>query len=218
MLSRSAKTIYYLLAGPAMKANGFFYRSFRAPRSGFQRVHLGPGQKKYIAGWINVDANMFTAHCDVWADLRDPLPFRDNSIDAVYSHHVVEHLPDIPRHIAEVFRCLKPGGAYRVGAPNGDSAIQKFLQGDSTWFGDWPEKRRSAGGRLNNFILCKNEHLAIVTQSYLRELLEDAGFREIRACLVARESERPDLFDPCLSYEAENTFECPHTLILEATK
>jgi len=218
MLSRFAKATYYRVAGPFMALNGTLYRHFRAPRSGLQRVHLGPGQRNYIEGWINVDANMFTGKCDVWTDFTGRLPFRDRTLDAIYSHHVVEHLPDLERHFAEAYRCLKPGGTYRVGGPNGDSAIRKFMEGDAGWFSDWPEKRQSIGGRLNNFLLCRNEHLVILTESYLKELMEGVGFRSIVSCLSGSETSRPDIFAPCLSFESKDDRAAPHTILLEGTK
>ena len=218
MLSRRAKAAFYDLAGPFMALSGGLYRAFRAPRDGMHKAHLGPGQNKYLPGWINVDANAFTGKCDVWADLRNPLPFHDASLDAIYSHHVVEHLPDMPRHFADAFRALKPGGVYRIAGPNGDVAIRKFLDHDGSWFGDWPDKRRSIGGRLNNFILCRNEHLCILTESYLRELLEDAGFSQITTCEVVRGTTAPALFADCLALEDEADFDAPRTLVLEARK
>ena len=220
MLSRQAKAAFYVLAGPLMAASGVFYRHFRAPRAGAgtARAHLGPGQRNYISGWINVDANKFTARCDVWADLRNPLPFHPGSLDAVYSHHVVEHLPDIERHFQDVFRCLKPGGLYRVGAPHGDSAIRKFIEKDSAWFADFPDNRVSIGGRFENFVFCRREHLTILTLSYVEELMTRAGFTHIRSCMPSRETRAPQLFTDCLQYEDEVDFETPHTLIVEAEK
>jgi len=161
---------------------------------------------------------MFTGRCDAWVDLRNRLPFTSNSIDAFYSHHVVEHLPDLHFHFKDVFRCLKPGGVYRIGGPNGDAAIHKFLEGDKDWFGDFPEKRKSIGGKLVNFIFCKQEHLTILTYSFLEELLTDAGFTEVKKHLPVRDTGYPELFSSCLEVESENTFACPHTLILEAKK
>lgn len=201
-----------------MVANGARYRIFEAPKDGFNRAHLGPGQAKYLNGWINVDANRFTGKCDVWADLRHPLPFRDDTLDAIYSHHVVEHLPNMVAHFADAYRCLKPGGVYRVAGPNGDTAMRKFFEQDTSWFGDWPNKRRSVGGRLDNFILCSNEHLAILTESYLRELLEDAGFRDIEAHQASQSTGSPNLFNECLAIEQESDFSNPRTLVLEARK
>ena len=77
MLSRRAKALFYFLAGPLMLCNATTYRLIRAPRKGYVRAHLGPGQQNYTEGSINVDANMFTAKCDVWADLPNKLPFHD---------------------------------------------------------------------------------------------------------------------------------------------
>lgn len=219
MLSRTAKETFYKLVSPLMQANAILYKSLRSPKPGQRvRVHLGPGQKKYMPGWINIDANMFTGKCDIWADLRYPLPFHDSTIDAVYSHHMIEHLPDLGAHFGDVYRCLKPGATYRVGGPDGDSAIKKFVEGDKDWFGDWPDKRRSIGGRFENFIFCRREHLTILTQSFLEELLSDAGFTNIRKCVPTRHTHKPEIFQDCLAMEHETDFEWPHTLIIEADK
>jgi predicted SAM-dependent methyltransferase len=218
MLSRRAKQTFYLFAGPLMKINGWVYRYVRAPKKGTLKVHLGPGQKKYIEGWINLDANMFTGRCDVWADLRNPLPFHDETIDCFYSHHVIEHLPNISTHLRDVYRCLKPGGVYRIGGPNGDSAVAKFLENDKQWFSDFPDARSSIGGRLDNFIFCRGEHLAILTFSFLEELLTEVGFTEVTRLLPVTETRYPELFGPCLLKEEESDFDVPHTLIVEAIK
>ena len=218
MLSRNAKGLFYVITGPLMQANGFLYRHLRAHRQGTLRVHLGPGQENYIDGWINIDANMFTAKCDVWADLRNALPFRDATVDAVYSHHMIEHLPDLAFHFQDVYRCLRPGGTYRVGGPNGDSAIAKFIENDAGWFYDYPDRRKSIGGRFENFIFCRQEHLTILTFSFIEELMSTAGFRSIRSCLPVKETNYPDIFEECLLTEHEVNFATPHTLIVEGQK
>jgi predicted SAM-dependent methyltransferase len=164
-----------------MWINGRLYKHLRAPRPGTNptKVQLGPGRAKYLDGWINVDANFISAKIDVWADLRDELPFRDNSVDVFYSHHVVEHLPDslLSFHIGEMFRCLKKGGVIRVGGPNAEAAAQKLIEGDRNWFGDFPEKRESIGGRFANFILCAGDHRTILTFSYIQTLSGKRFFR-----------------------------------------
>ncbi len=218
MLPRRAKALFYSLAGPAMRLNGSLYRTVRAPRAHDLRVHLGPGQRNYLPGWINVDANMFTGKCDVWADLRNALPFKPGTVAALYSHHVIEHLPDLTEHFTEAFRCLAPGGAYRVGGPNGDAAISKFQAGDAAWFGDWPDKRRSIGGRFENLVFCRGEHLTILTYSFLSELLEDAGFVNIVRRLPVKDTGFPALFADAMQTEHETDFEFPHTLLVEAQK
>jgi predicted SAM-dependent methyltransferase len=204
-----------------MRCSAAFYRHFLAPVEGPARVHLGPGHTNYLPGWINVDANVFTGRADVWADLRGPLPFRDESVDLFYSHHVIEHLPDstLPFHVAEMYRCLKRGGGIRIGGPNADEAMRKCLDNDVEWFSSWPDARRSAGGRFANFILCRGEHLAILTESYLRELLEDAGFVDIQRRVPGSDTGLAPWIDAAvLAKEPEPTPAAPHTLMVEARK
>jgi predicted SAM-dependent methyltransferase len=217
-MNRKLKAAYYRIAGPFMTLNGHAYRMLRAPRQGLVKVQLGPGQNNYLPGWINVDANMFTGKCDVWADLRNPLPFVDESVDCFYSHHVVEHLPNLRIHFSQVLRCLKPGGVYRIGGPHGDNAIRKFTANEFAWFGDFPDRRESIGGRLENFLMCRGEHLTILTTSYLEEVLRGIGFGSVHVCLPARETNFREWFEPCLQLETESDFEVPHTLIVEAVK
>jgi predicted SAM-dependent methyltransferase len=221
VLSRQLKAAYYSSMWGPLRVSGWLHRQFQNSRNGTLKVQLGPGQRNYLEGWTNVDANLFTAKIDIWADLRASLPFRDASVDVFYSHHVIEHLPDsrLPFHFSEMYRCLKPGGMIRVGGPNGDSAARKLIEGDAAWFTDFPEKRESVGGRYANFILCKGEHLTILTESYLTELSCRAGFVNIRPCVPVVQTFHGQWIDRAvLGTEWESTPEMPHTLIIEAEK
>ena len=220
MIPRRVKATYFALLTPAMWLNQFIYRFVRAPRSGTVRVHLGPGQKNYLAGWINLDANFVSARIDLWADLRHGLPFPDSSVDAFYSHHVIEHLPDayLPDHLAELIRCLKPGGMLRLGCPSADNAISKFMEGDLEWFGEWPDKRSSIGGRFANFLLCRGEHTTILTFTYMEELLHNAGFQSV-VQFRPRETGNSSLINQeLLLSEEDATGRVPATMIVEASK
>ena len=215
MLSRRVKALFYSLTGPVMAANGMRHRWGALPK-GMARAQLGPGQKNYIEGWINCDANIFTGKADRWIDLRNPLPFPDGSLDAVYSHHVVEHLPDMDAHFRDVLRILKPGGVYRVGGPDADEAIARYQASDLDWLGIWPDERRSGGGRLSNFLFCRGEHVALLTADFLRELLEDAGFASADRS-APRESHHPALFADVFPFE-EAPSAHPGTVIVEGIK
>jgi predicted SAM-dependent methyltransferase len=220
MLSRSVKAAFFALVYWPVRANALRHRLFAKPRP-IAKVHLGPGQRNYIAGWINVDANFLTAKIDLWADIGARFPFRAGTVDAFYSHHVIEHLPDssLAFHFSEMFRSLKPGGVIRIAGPNADMAVQKFVENQLAWFGDFPDERRSIGGRFANFILCRGEHLTILTRSYLAELACDAGFDRIRFCQPVCETNFPTVFDDCvLGKEYESTPDFPHTLVMEAQK
>ena len=48
----------------------------------------------------------------------DPFPVQDNSIDIVISLAVIEHLRDPQNFLANILRCLKPGGLVYLSTPN----------------------------------------------------------------------------------------------------
>ena len=222
MLSYQLKRLYYVIFSPIMALNAFLYKIFRAPASRNNnniKVQLGPGKNNYLTGWINLDSNLFTAKIDVWANISSTLPFRDESVDIYYSHHVIEHLEELDLHFREMFRTLKKGGKIRVGGPNGDSAIAKFAENDLAWFPDFPDKKASIGGRFENFVFCRKEHLTILTRSYLEEIAFNAGFQNIRFCLPIKETNFPENIDiVVLQKEWESDFDFPHTIIIEAEK
>lgn len=219
MIPYGLKRAYYILADLPMRANAQLYRRFRAPRSGL-KIHLGCGQVHYLEGWTNVDANLITARIDVWANFSKSLPFPDGSADLIYSHHVVEHLPDLPKHFAEMFRVLRPGGGIRIAGPHMGNACRKYLEGDTAWFWDLPDKWNSAGGRFTNFVFCRNEHLTALDESFLAELAENAGFREIAFCVPTQTTTLGalGLGNDVLSKEYEPDLSVPHTVVLEARK
>lgn len=55
----------------------------------------------------------------VW-DLRQGIPFADNSMDVVYHSHVLEHIDReaAPGFLRECHRVLKPGGSIRIVVPD----------------------------------------------------------------------------------------------------
>ena len=60
--------------------------------------------------------------------------------------------------------------------------------------------------------------LTLLSESFLVELGQRAGFSSFVRCLPVRETSREDLFGDCLSMEEESDFETPHTLVIEMTK
>jgi predicted SAM-dependent methyltransferase len=217
MIGRSAKAAYYAMLSVPMRLNGQIYKHLRQGSAPI-KVHLGCGQKNYIPDWVNVDANFVTARIDLWADLRHGLPFRDNSVERLYSFHVIEHLPDslLVAHFREMYRALVPGGTIRVGGPNIDNACKKLLENDTQWFPDFPDLRTTVGGRFTNFVFCRNEHLTALTRSYLEEIALSAGFTDLHFC--APVSESVYFGREVLQYEYENDHEYPHSILIEARK
>ncbi len=63
-------------------------------------------------------------------------PIPNNSFNAVYSSHCLEHLTmdAIRFSIGQIFRVLKPGGIFRLTVPDIDPAYEAYLRFDLTWF------------------------------------------------------------------------------------
>lgn len=56
---------------------------------------------------------------DVVYDLnKGKLPFKDNTFDIVYTHHVLEHLENLVPVLLDVHRILKKGGRFLICVPH----------------------------------------------------------------------------------------------------
>jgi SAM-dependent methyltransferase len=55
---------------------------------------------------------------DLVAADAESLPLAGGSFDVLLSTDLVEHLPDLDRHLAEAARVLRPGGSYLIKTPN----------------------------------------------------------------------------------------------------
>jgi predicted SAM-dependent methyltransferase len=221
MIFPALRRAYFITMRLPMLANARIYKALRCPASGL-KVQLGSGQVHYIKDWLNVDANLFTAKLDLWANILDGLPFKDGSVDVIYSHHVIEHLPDsyLPKLFAEMYRALRPGGGVRLAAPHLGNACRKYVEGDTAWFRDFPVKKESVGGRFTNFIFCAGEHVTAFDESYMKELAESAGFHCISFPLTHKETTLADLGvdQSVLVREWDDDFDIPHTIVVEARK
>ncbi len=60
------------------------------------------------------------------ADLNQPLPFRDGSMDVVHSNQVIEHLQDVDTFLEEIYRILRPGG-YTIISTENLSSLDNLL-------------------------------------------------------------------------------------------
>jgi predicted SAM-dependent methyltransferase len=95
--------------------------------SGAVYVNVGCGSR-YHPDWLNFD--MVPAGPGVVAcDLTKGIPVADNSCDAIYHSHVLEHIrrADVPAFMRECLRVLKPGGIMRTVVPDLEQAASSYL-------------------------------------------------------------------------------------------
>ena len=97
------------------------------------KLHLGCGTN-YLQGWVNIDLNPEIA--DIVQDLRNQLPFPNESVSFIFVEHFIEHLTDIEaiNFLRECFRVLSHGGVIRIITPDINYLIDCFIRGEcSIW-------------------------------------------------------------------------------------
>ena len=77
-------------------------------------LHIAPEQCFYkrFRKQKNLDyltSDLDSPLADVRADICN-LPFEDNEFDVIFCNHVLEHIPDDKKAMAELYRVMKPGG------------------------------------------------------------------------------------------------------------
>ena len=82
-----------------------------------KRLDIGCGNSKMPdCTYLDVDPQ---AHPDILHDLNKfPYPIADNSFDEVFAKHIIEHLNDPIKFMAEMTRILKPGGTIFIATPH----------------------------------------------------------------------------------------------------
>jgi len=89
------------------------------------KLNLGSG-KKNLDGYINIDAVLHTKDTVVGDILN--LKYKDNTVDEIYSEHVIEHLDrnELSRYFSEAYRMLKLGGKLIIVAPSIIKILDNF--------------------------------------------------------------------------------------------
>ncbi|CAN5703962.1 hypothetical protein BH23PLA1_BH23PLA1_11080 [soil metagenome] len=142
-------------------------------------LHLGCGFK-YIPGMINVDGNVFRK-IDLWHDLRNKLPFPDQSCRLVYSSHTLEHLfpEEAMMLLREIRRVLSEEGVARIAVPSMEHALAVAM-GQSSDPEDWPRRFADPASQAINYLFCDGQHKYGYTFDILRAFATEAGFSTVR--------------------------------------
>lgn len=179
------------------------WRIMRAHRCGVRKapsvklpcaLHIGCGPN-IKPGWVNIDLNKCA---DICLDLREALPFPDNSVKMVYSEHFFEHLSleEGISFLRECLRVLLPGGRLSVGVPDAQICMRDYVSGDR---GKWLRQRDRSHPKwcstpmhsVNYFFRQDGEHKYAYDTETLIELVRDCGFSNV--------NKRP--WDPALDLE-----------------
>jgi len=98
------------------------------------KINLGCGEK-LKKGYINIDLNKLA---DFRLDLRKKLPFKNNSIDFIYSKHFFEHIDYLDSTaincLKDYLRVLKKGGEMRMVIPDMEKVFKAYVNKDLRFF------------------------------------------------------------------------------------
>ena len=98
--------------------------------------------------FISLDDN-FVIH-----DLRKGIPAEDNTVEAVYHSHILEHIDRgaVPGFFAEIRRVLRPGGVHRVVVPDLERYAREYLTSLEKGV-EAPSQRRAHDATVSQMIL-----------------------------------------------------------------
>lgn len=132
-------------------------------------------------GWINT--NLLPGEgVDFSGDIREGLPLPSDSIQYIASMHALVELPylEVVPALRELYRILEPGGVLRLGLPDLDRVIAAYVARDRAYFTIPNDEMASIDGKFVVQMTWYGTNLMMFTPTVARELLERAGFREVR--------------------------------------
>lgn len=155
---------------------------------------IGGGNRSYGPEWHNLEYatigyqdkyKNLSNNIDINHDLTssNPFPIASNSINKVYSSHVIEHLKEEHTFFIfkEIYRVLKKDGIFRLSCPDIDLYIRAFMNKDIDFFHyrDHPHYRRmgiqnSISGLFIDVFATGNQSIDY-TDDQLRYLIDQNG-------------------------------------------
>jgi predicted SAM-dependent methyltransferase len=142
-----------------------------------EEVRLHIGGKQVRQGWqiVNIQQG---PHVDFVADAANLSWVADNSVAEVYASHVLEHLPwqGVVKALAEWHRVLKPNGKLCVAVPDIGTVARMLDSPYLSTVGVHHLLKLIYGGQVDEHDI----HRAGFVQETLEQLLEQAGFFEIK--------------------------------------
>jgi len=177
-----------------------------------KKVVLGCGREPKL-GWINTDQKGFTkqktlswfeekrkeGYTIIFLDVTEKFPFEDESIDYIFSEHMIEHVyeKDGLHCLQECLRVLKPGGVVRTVAPS-RTFYETHRDDHSEFTVNYCRRilnRETFLGAANQIAqrsLGEQGHYWVPTLEMLIDQHKKAGFQDVKECTYA-ESEHKEL-------------------------
>lgn len=138
------------------------------------KLHLGCGKRDFGPDWINIDGGNFPhLHSN---DIVN-LPFDDDSVDLIYSSHVLEYFDreEVLIVLKNWYRVLKPNGTLRIAVPDFESMAELYVRKDENL-------DRFLGPLFGKMVMGDGTIYHKTTYDFysLSKVLENCGFKNVR--------------------------------------
>jgi predicted SAM-dependent methyltransferase len=157
-------------------------------------------------------------HKIFWADGSKSIPLPDESVEILYSSHMIEHLDRIEAKLflQEAKRVLAPGGIIRLAVPDLAKLVSEYLDhGDADAFIEATvmgiPRPRTLVERINLVLVGTRHHQWMFDRKSLCKLLTESGFKSAEP--VAPGTTQIPNHEPLNLYERLD-----ESLYVEATK
>lgn len=187
--NREAYTCPFCDATDRERLYALYLRERLAPDlgAGLRLLDIGPSRPmtRFIRRRLRIayrSADLCNPEADDRVDLADMRIYRDGEFDALLCSHVLEHVPDDRRAMAELFRVLRPGGWGIVMTP---IPVGKDRTDEDPGVTDVSERLRRFG---------QEDHVRIYSGADFTERLQNAGFRVTK---LGRGHFGPEAFERC---------------------
>ncbi len=130
---------------------------------------------------------MDIVNADISHDLRKGIPLSDDSVDVIYTSHLLEHLPyqQLIKFTSECRRVLKRDGLFSVCVPNFEYYISAYIK--KTNFRSRDEMFEPAVvdtdsfmDQINYVAYMDGHHHYMFDEENLVNTLKKSGFRDVR--------------------------------------
>ena len=145
-------------------------------------IELGSGDRKGNNNWLTID---ITKKCDIFWDLRNGIPFPNNSVNKIYSSHFFEHLTyqEGQKMLDECLRVLKPEGIFSICVPNARLYVDAYLSSEfdtNKLIGHKPAfNNTSRIDYLNYTAYMDGEHKYMFDEENLIFILKSKGMKNV---------------------------------------
>jgi len=161
-------------------------------KKGSVKLNVGCGTD-YKKGWVNIDNNSDNniEELDLNWDLRNRLPFDEESVDFIFNEHLLEHLTvkETLTVLKDFMRVLRPGGVLRIAMPDLEKVIDDYLKND---FKNNPTVKSfglefvKTRAELINMSFRWWGHKWLYDWEELERRLKEAGFRKIKRARLGK--------------------------------